>query len=149
MGFVTITLLIVGMMISLMQFQKGSPAVKFVKLAELVGREFKVDNVGADVRMDPAPGNLRITYLTRVDSKFDTSVQNAEMRKVAEFAIKNYEGSDRHHLGEIQVVRSETHGSGCFQTTYVARFTLPNSYKGKGMPHGPGGPFVQPPPREK
>jgi len=147
MGFVTVALLVVGMMVSLMQFQQGSPAVKFVKLAELIGREFKVENVGADVRMDPAPGNLRITYFTRVDTKFDISLQNQEMRKIAEFAIKNYEGSDRHQLGEIQINRSESHGSGCFQQTYVGRFTLPNPYKGRALPNSSGGSLI--PPREK
>jgi len=148
MAFITIVLLVVGMMVSLMQFQRGSPAVKLVKLAEQIRNEFKVENVGADVRIEPMPGHLRITYLTRVDTKFDSTVQNQEMWKVAEFAIKKYEGSDRPRLGEIQVSRSESHGSGCFQQTYVAHVTVPNPYKGKAPGFPPGDPMA-PAPREK
>jgi len=149
MGFLTIALLIVGMMMSLMQFQKV-PAVKLVKLAEQVQQEFKFDNVGADVRTEPKPGTLRITYLSRVDTKFDSTLQNQEMKKVAEFAIKKYEGVDRPMLADIQVTRSETHGSGCFQTTYVGNFTLLNPFKGRsGLPFAPppstGSSLIPPP----
>jgi hypothetical protein len=145
MGFVTVTLLVVGMMISLTQFQAGSPAVKFVKLAEQIGREFGIETVAAEVRVDPAPGSLRISYLTRVDSKFDLTVQNAEMKKIAEYAIKNYQGNDRSWISDVQIQRSETHGSGCFQQTYLAHFTLPNPYRGgRSSPDPQGAPRVSP-----
>jgi hypothetical protein len=145
MGFLTITLLVVGMMMSLTQFQAASPAVKFVKLAEQISHEFKLEPVAAEVRLQPPPGALRVTYLTRVDTKFDITAQNAEMKKIAEFAIKNYQGNDRNWISDIQIQRSETHGSGCFQQTYVANFTLPNPYRGnRNNPDSPGAPMVSP-----
>ena len=117
--------LTVGMMVSLGQFTE-TPAIEWIKLAEALTKEFNLQNVSVRVNIANRPTSMRISYLTRTDSKFNLSVQNAEMENVANFAVKNYRGRDLTAIDQVQVTRSETHGSGCFQQTYVATFMLPN-----------------------
>jgi hypothetical protein len=125
MGAVTILVLSVGMMISLNQFQE-IPAAEWVKLAQATGTEFKFENVTVRVSFRNEPSTMAIAYVTRQNSKFDTSAQKAEMEKVAQFAVQNYKGRDLNKIDQVQVHRSEIHGSGCFQTTYVADHTAAN-----------------------
>ena len=129
MGSLTLLLLVAGMVLSLDQFTVSSPAVKWVKLAEQITHDFKLDTTAAEVRIGLPTSSLRVAYVTHEDSKFDLSAQNAEMEKIARFAIGKYEGSDRRKIDEVQVTRSEIHGRGCFQQTYVAHFTLANPFR--------------------
>jgi hypothetical protein len=146
MGLLAALVLAFGMMISLSQFQEV-PAADWVKLAELTTREFKMDNAAVRVNLKAIPSVMRITYLTRADSKFDLTQQNLEMEKIANFAVENYKGKDLGLIDQVQINRSETHGSGCFQQTYVANFTLANPRR-RTVPTGPPG-FPPFPPRER
>jgi hypothetical protein len=143
MGAVTMLVLAVGMMVSLGNFTE-TPAAEWVRLAENISREFKADPVSVRVNMRSMPSAMIVTYSSLVDSKFNVSLQNAEMEKVAQFAIANYKkGREQKLIEEIQVTRSETHGSGCFKQTYVAHFTLKNPYLAPAVPDIPG--WTQPP----
>lgn len=128
MGLVTALALALGMGVSLGSFQEA-PAFEWVRLAELVGREFKAEHVTLRMDLRSRPSAMKITYSSLVDSKFNLSMQNAEMEKVAAFAIQNYKGREQTMVDEIQVTRSETRGRGCFQQTYVATLTVPNSQR--------------------
>jgi hypothetical protein len=127
MGLVTLMAMAMGMAVSLGQF-KEAPAMEWVRLSELIAREFKAEQVGVKLNQR-LPAAMVISYSSLIDSKYDLSLQNAEMERVANFAIKNYKGREQTRLDEIQVTRSETHGRGCFRQTYVAHFTLPNPLK--------------------
>ncbi|MBI3856058.1 MAG: hypothetical protein HY293_10255 [Planctomycetes bacterium] len=129
LGAITALFLSIMMVLSLGQFTE-IPAADWVKLAEATTAEFKLEQVAVRVSFRENPSQMRITYLTRINSKFDTSAQNAEMEKIANFAAQNYKGRDLGKIDQIQITRSETHGSGCFQQTYVAHFTLNNPRKG-------------------
>src|ERR1043165_9739070 len=143
MGALAMLLVSFAMMLTLGQFQE-TPSKDWVKLAEQLTAEFKAKNVGVRVAMPP--GALRISYLAGIHSNYNLEVQNAEMKQVAEFALKNYKGKDMRYVTEIKVNRTEIHGSGCFQTTYEGNFTLPVPRRAFGgpMPSGPP-PF---PPRQ-
>lgn len=125
MGGVTALLLAVGMMMSLGQFQ-GAPAAEWVRLAESITRAFNLEKVAVRVDISSMPTSLTVSYITRADSKFDITQQNAEMEHVARFAAEFYKGRDAGMIEQVKIARSETHGSGCFQQTYVANFTLAN-----------------------
>jgi hypothetical protein len=125
LGVLTVLLLAVGMAMTLGQFQEV-PAAEWVRLSESIGREFKAENVSVRVLLQKNPTAMAISYSSLVDSKFNLSMQNTEMESVASYAIKAYKGREQTMLDEIQITRSETHGRGCFQQTYVAHFTLPN-----------------------
>lgn len=135
--------LAIGMALSLGQFQE-TPAVEWVRLSEAVGREFKAEHVAVKIALQKNPSAMAIAYSSLLDTKFNLSVQNAEMENVAKFAIKNYKGKEQTMLDEIQITRSETHGRGCFQQTYVAHFTLPNPLKRTDRPPFPGSTFTPP-----
>jgi len=143
MGMLAMLALALGMALSLGQFQ-DAPAVELVRLAESIGREFKAEHVGAKIQMRAVPTALVISYSSLVDSKFNLSMQNEEMENVAKFAIRNYKAREQTLVDEIQVTRSETHGRGCFQQTYVAHFTLPSPLRRLERPGLPGAPFGPP-----
>jgi len=128
MGLLAMLVLAAGMAMSLSQFQ-DTPAVEWVRLSEAVGREFKADHVTVKITLQKNPSTMALAYSSLLDTKFNLSVQNAEMENVAKFAIKTYKGREQTMVDEIQITRSETHGRGCFQQTYVAHFTLPNPLK--------------------
>jgi hypothetical protein len=121
---VTLLLVSIAMIISLAQFQE-TPTVEWVKLAEQISGEFKAKNVSVRVNLNMPPGLLKVSYLAGLDSNYDLAVQNAEMEKVARFAAANYKGKDQKYIGEVRVNRTEIHGSGCFQQSYVADFKYP------------------------
>ena len=126
MGLVTMLALSMGMMVSLGQFQEV-PAAEWVKLAQGISGEFKFDNV--TVRVDARGGGpcaMKVAYLTKANSGFDSSAQNVEMENVSKYAVNNYKGRDLSKVDQVEITRSEIHGRGCFQTTYVANFTYPN-----------------------
>ena len=136
MGVITILALSMGMVVSLGQFQEV-PAVDWVKVAAAIAAEFKFENVSARVVFHgDAPSAMRITYTTKPNANFDSSAQNVEMETVAKFAVENYKGKDLRKIDQIEINRSEIHGRGCFQTTYVATFTYPNPKQ-----KAPGDPF--------
>src|SRR5437762_2578559 len=112
MGIFTAFILIVAMAFSLGQFQE-TPVAEWVKLAESINREFKMENVAVRVSLLNSPTAMRISYVTRVDSHFDLSVQNQEMERVGAFALKTYKGRELARIDQVQITRSETHGSGC------------------------------------
>jgi len=128
MGLLSMLVLSLGMMLSLGQFQ-DSPAAEWVKLAEMTGRQFKANPTSIRANLRSMPKVMVINYSSLVDSHFDLSFQNKEMEEVARFALQHYR--DAKKIDEVQVTRSETHGRGCFQQTYVAHFTLPNPFRKK------------------
>jgi hypothetical protein len=140
MGLLTMILLAAGMALSLGQFQEV-PAAEWVRLSEAIGREFKAEHVSVRVELQRSPAAMTISYSSLVDSKFNLSMQNSEMESVANYAIKSYKGREQTILEEIRVTRSETHGRGCFQQTYVAHFTLPNPLRRTDRSNLPGTPF--------
>jgi hypothetical protein len=126
MGLVTILALSMGMVVSLGQFQEV-PAVEWVKLAQAITEQFKLQNVSVRVNFrGDGPIALKIAYVAKASSNFDSSAQNVEMEAVAKFSLENYKGKDLGKIDRVEIVRSEIHGSGCFQTTYVANFIYPN-----------------------
>jgi hypothetical protein len=148
MGTVTLLLISIAMMFSLTQFQE-TPSGEWVKLAEQIAAEFKAKNVAVRVIFSVPPAHLKISYLAGVDSKYDLAVQNAEMERVARFAVANYKGKDMRYVTEVRVNRTETHGSGCFQSTYIGTYTLPvprreREFPAPGLPV-PGGESSFPP----
>jgi hypothetical protein len=115
-----------GMVVTLGQFQ-DVPAAEWVKVAQAVSEQYKFENVTARVQFrSEGPSALKINYNTKPNPSFDSSAQNVEMENVARFAIENYKGKDVTKIDQVEINRSEIHGRGCFQTTYVATFTLPN-----------------------
>ena len=124
MGFVTLLLVTIAMVMSLTQFQE-TPSSEWVRLAEQITTEFKAQNVSVRVNLNVPPGSLRIGYLAGIHSNYSLEAQNAEMQRVAQFAAANYKGKDMRYVREVKVTRTETHGRGCFQTTYEGSFTLP------------------------
>ena len=139
MGLLTLREMAVGRAISLGQVQETS-AIEWVRLSESIAREFKVEHVGVRLTLRSSPSVLAVSYTSPVDSKFDLSAQNAEMEKIARFAVSNYKVPREQRLvDEIRVTRSETHGRGCFQQTYVSHFTLPNPMRRTELPGFPGG----------
>ena len=141
MGLITALVLSLAMMISLGQF-KEVPAADWVKLAEATTNEFKFTNVAVRVSLHSTPPVMKISYDTEADSKFDLSVQNAEMGKVGEFALRNYKGRELNIVSQVEVTRSESHGSGCFRQTYVSSLSVPNPRR-NGVPGA--SPFGTPP----
>lgn len=125
MGVVLALVLAVGMMVTLGQFSE-TPALEWVRLAEAIKTEFKAHQVGVRVSYMNMPSVMRVNYVSGTDSKFNSSVQNSEMEAIANFALKNYKGRDLSSIDQVAVTRSEIHGSGCFQQTYVAKFELAN-----------------------
>lgn len=128
LGLMTALLLSVAMMFGLTALEQ-TPAGYRSKLSEIIRAEFPVDQIGTEVRMEPKPARLLVTYITRVDTKFDVSVQNAEMQKIGEFAIGKYQGRDKVWIDEIRIVRTEIHGRGCFQQNYTAALTIANPHR--------------------
>lgn len=147
MGLITALVLSLAMMVSLGQF-KEVPAADWVKLAEATTNEFKFTEVAVRVNLNARPSTMKISYHTPADSKFDLSVQNAEMEKVGAFAIKTYKGKDLTMIDQVELTRSESHGSGCFRQTYVSSLSVANPKKrvGPGPGFGPPPPF---PPRDR
>jgi hypothetical protein len=123
MGLISMLILSAGMMLSLGQFTE-TPAAEWVKLSEQTGREFTAQPISIRANLRNVPRVMVINYTSLVDSHFNLSLQNKEMENVARYALKNYK--DAKKIDEVQVTRSETHGRGCFQQTFVAHFTLPN-----------------------
>jgi hypothetical protein len=144
MAAITTVALVMGMMISLGQLQE-TPAGEWVKLAEATTARFNLDKCSVRVDLIGRPTSMQVSYLTKADTKFDTSVQNAEMESVAQFAVNTYKGKELYQIENVLVTRSETHGSGCFQETYVAKFTYINPRR--AQPSRFGLPPAPPPPK--
>jgi len=134
MGLLTMLALSMGMMLSLGQFTETS-ASEWVKLAELTGRQFKAKHISVRVNLRNTPRIMVITYSSLVDSHYDLSLQNTEMEDVAKFALQNY--SQAKKVDEVQVTRSETHGRGCFQQTFVSHLTYANPNRQEALPRFP------------
>jgi len=134
MGAICMLALSMGMMVSLGQFQE-IPAAEWVKCATAISNEFNFENVVVKVNLRNPPSSMKISYVTKESSKFDSSAQNVEMEKVAQFALQNYKGKDLTRIDQVEITRSEIHGRGCFQTTYVANLTVPNSKRQSNYPY--------------
>jgi hypothetical protein len=117
MGLLSMLALSMGMMLSLGQFQETS-ASEWVKLAEMAGRQFKAKPISVRVDLRSTPKIMVIAYSSLVDSHYDLSVQNTEMEDIAKFSLQNY--SQAKKVDEVQVTRTETHGRGCFQQSFVS-----------------------------
>ena len=140
MGMLTMFALVLGMSLSLGQFNEV-PAVAWVRLSENIAREFKAEQVSTRINLRSRPSIMTVSYASLVDSNYDLSMQNAEMEAVANYAINNYKGREQTMVDEIQITRSETHGRGCFKQSYIAHFTLPNPLRKPdrmGIPLDPG-----------
>jgi hypothetical protein len=146
MAAVTVLALSFGMMVFLGQFQE-IPAADWVKLAEATNAQFKLEKVAVRVTLVGSPTAMHINYLTKADSKFNTAAQNAEMERVAGFAVRTYGGKDLYLIEQINVTRSEVHGGGCFQQTYVANFSMANPRRTPPPSRGVGMPIPPIPPR--
>ena len=149
----SLLLVSIAMMVSLSQFQE-TPSGDWVKLAEQITAEFKTKSVSVRINFSMPPGYMKITYVAGIDSKYDLASQNAEMERMARFAIATYKGRDMKYVTEIRVNRTEVHGSGCFQSTYVSNYTLqvpkrshqiPEALTPDGEPPVPGGQSSFPP----
>ena len=73
MGIIATVAVCFGMMVFLGQFQEV-PAAEWVKLAEATTAEFKLEKVAVRVNLLASPSALQINYLTKADTKFNTSV---------------------------------------------------------------------------
>ncbi len=140
LGCLTAMLLSIFMLVTLDTYQQ-SPAGNRFKFAESVRAQFQFESAGADVT--PVDGRmiLRISYLTKKSSKYDTTAQRQEMESVTAFAAKTYDGRDRSTIQEIQVRRTEVRGRGCFQKTYTDNHRIaapPEWHKRPKLP-----PFLQ------
>jgi hypothetical protein len=143
MGLLSMLALSMGMMLSLGQFQETS-ASEWVKLAEMAGRQFKAKPISIRVDLRSTPKIMVISYSSLVDSHYDLSVQNTEMENIAKFSLQNY--SQAKKVDEVQVTRTETHGRGCFQQSFVSHLTYPNPNRQEPIP-GFRPDFPQPPRR--
>lgn len=130
-GFLTAIFLVVAMFFMLKQFSQ-SPYSSATKLSQTIKGEFRFEGVGTATQMTPTvdgPKNvLLVQYDTHADSKFDLDVQNREMDRVGKFAVENTDRSDRPRFVEIRVRRTEIHGRGCFQQSYVSDRVVPNPF---------------------
>jgi len=146
MGLVTMLALSMGMMLSLNQFQEV-PAAEWVKLSQAIADRFQFDNVTVKVDLHTGgPSKMKVAYITKANSGNDSSAQNVEMENVAKFATENYKGRELSKIDKVEVHRSEIHGRGCFQTTYVANMTYDNPKRRlHGFPSAP----PPPPPDEQ
>jgi hypothetical protein len=124
MGIILVSLLAMGMWMTLAMVQETPGSMR--KLSGTLRDRFGFESVGATIRFDGARTLLSVVYETRADSRSNLSVQKAEMRNVAEFAIAKYDGSDKNDLDAIVVTRTETHGNG---QSHVAHHTEPNPGK--------------------
>jgi len=136
LGFLTVVVMVVAMLATLRSFG-DSPASNATKLALGIRSEFHFEAVGTAVRMDGIKNYLSISYETHADSKFDQAAQTREMDKVAAFAFSKVDPTERKNLDEIRIRRSEVHGRGCFQQSYVAAHVVPIP----GRSGGPPSPF--------
>jgi len=139
MGMVTLLLISIAMMFSLSQFQE-TDSKDWVKIAEQITSEFKAKSVAVRINFAMPPGYMKISYVAGIDSKYDLASQNAEMERMARFAVATYKGKDIKYVTEIRVNRTEVHGSGCFQSTYVSNYTLQVPRREREF-QTPGGPI--------
>jgi len=129
LGFLTVVILVIAMLGALRQFG-DSPHSNATKLALAIKGEFHFESVVTGTRNEGVKGFLIIHYETHADSKFNQEAQTGEMQRVAQFAAGKFDASDKRNIDEIQVRRTEIHGRGCFQQSYVATHTLPNPHRG-------------------
>lgn len=113
-GFVTVILMVVLMLVSLTAFQ-GSPAANRARLANQIRESFGFPEVAAGVKDIDGRLLLRIDYLAHTTSKFDDSFMTAEIRRVIAFVQENYDGREKRSIREIRVRRTEIQGKGCWQ----------------------------------
>jgi hypothetical protein len=147
LGAVAALLLVVAMMASLSQF-KDTPAAMRTALAASIQNEFQFIATGTEVRNQAEKSWLRIVYEAKPskDIAFSKEASDAEMTRVAQYAIEHYKGRDRTVLDEIRVYRSETHGRGCFQSEYKADLAIPNPIRKAPGEKPDGFPFGTPEP---
>jgi hypothetical protein len=127
-GFLTVVFLVLAMWVMLGQFG-ASPYSSSSKIAYSIRGEFHFESVGTATRYEGLKNVFLVAYETHLNSNFNLAAQNAEMQKVAEYAATKFEPGDRRRVDEIQVKRTEIHGSGCFQQSYVAGHSIPNPYR--------------------
>jgi hypothetical protein len=145
-GFLTAIILVVMMLFMLKRFG-DSPLSKTTRVAQFIRSQFHFDSVGANLEAGTLKTVLNVHYETKIDSKFSTDFQNAEMKSVAEFALTKVDPFERRSIDEVRVQRAEVRGGGCFQRTYLADYTVPNPYRGPTVPGVPGIPGASLPPK--
>ena len=127
-GFLTVIILVMSMLLMLKQYGDSTYSSS-TKHALAIRNKFAFESVGTGTRDDGARCFLLIQYETHADSKFDLSAQMREMQKVAEFAVEKLDPAERKRFDEIRVRRTEIHGRGCFQQSFVANHSLPNPHR--------------------
>jgi hypothetical protein len=131
-GFLTVVFLVMAMFLVLQKYNESSYS-SATKLAQGIKNEFNFESVGTATDVLPTSEGLRsvllVQYDTHVDTKFDVTVQKQEMEKVARFAAEKSDAGDQKRFFEIRVRRTEIHGRGCFQQSYVSDHTLPNPFR--------------------
>jgi hypothetical protein len=125
MGFITVMIIVVAMLLSLTMFQQ-SPASNRARLAQEVKNEFGFPEVGSDVRDILGRTVLIVSYESPVDSKYDLAVQKAEMEKVATFVEGKYDGDDRRSIQELRVRRREVKARGCWKKLIESDHSIQN-----------------------
>ena len=120
MAAITAVALVMGMMVSLGQLQE-TPAADWVKVAEAISSRFSLEKCSVRVDLLNRPASMQVAYLTKADSKFDTTAQNAEMESVAQFAVGNYKGKDLYMIENVLVTRtfSKAYGLAGFRVGYA------------------------------
>jgi hypothetical protein len=125
MGFATVMIIVVAMLLSLSMFQQ-SPASNRARLSQQVRNEFGFTEVASDVRDVLGRTILIVAFESTVDSKYDAAVQKAEMEKVADFVVKRYDGDDRRSIQELRVKRREVKARGCWTKLIEAEHVVQN-----------------------
>ena len=141
-GALCLGFMIVAWLLVLKGYNESSYSTA-TKLALAIKNEFHFESVGTTTQVTSTVEGLKrvlmVQYDTHADSKFDVDVQNREMDRVGKFAVESSDRGDRPRFVEIRVRRTEIHGRGCFQQSYVSDRVVPNPF------HIPPGP---PPPRQ-
>jgi hypothetical protein len=140
LGFITIILMVLMMLFSLSAYQ-GSPAAKRVRFSNLIRETFGFTEVGAGVKEANGHLTLNVEFLSPVASGFKDEVIKGELEKVADFAQKRYDGTDRKIITRLLVRRTEIQGSGCWRRTLEREMTVDKPFTGP--------PQVGPAPEEK
>ncbi len=125
LGLAGVAMIMVLMMMGMDTLQQ-SPAGTRAKIANAVIEQYKFKNAVAEYKDGPKHKILHVTYITDAYLKADD--RHKELVDLAKFV---YEQSLKHEdpvlysVEEVQVVRREERGSGCFQSRSESTHSLP------------------------
>jgi hypothetical protein len=124
-GFISVMSLVIAFLLVFKSFGE-SPYSSGAKVAVAVRDEFHLDAAASAILHEAQKTVLVVQYQTHADSKFNLAAQNQEMQGVAVFAAGKLEPAERRKVDEVRVRRTEIHGSGCMQRSYVTDLAIPN-----------------------